>query len=148
MEYKVGDRVRVIKCTTMGEHCPNLKKIGTIVKIISGDKNNRTRYSLDIDSEELFLDTELELVNIFNGVELLERIKSKAIKDCDIEVYKNKKYQFTIQCREKAILDNPQHHIGMLTSDKYEYKPIIKKEMTISEIEKELGYSIKIVKEN
>ena len=148
MEYKIGDRVRVIKCTTMGERCPNLKKIGTIVRIITGDKNIRTRYSLDIDKEELFFDTELGSVSTFNGVELLERIKSKTIKNCNIEVYKNNKYQFTIQCGEKAILDNPQHHIGMLTSDKYEYKPIIKKEMTISEIEKALGYSIKIVKEN
>ena len=49
---------------------------------------------------------------------------------------------------EKAILDNPNHHIGMLTSDKYTYEPIVRKEMTISEIEKELGYPIKIIKED
>ena len=61
--------------------------------------------------------------------------------------FKNNKYQFTIQCGEKAILDNPQHHIGMLTSDKYTYEPVYKKEMTIAEIEKELGYSIKIIKD-
>ena len=84
----------------------------------------------------------------FNGVELLQEIKKGNFTNCDIKVYKENKYKFTIQSGEKAILDNPNHHIGMLTSDKYAYKPIMKKEMTISEIEKELGYPIKIIKED
>lgn len=90
---------------------------------------------------------EIKLYTRFNGIILLEEIKKGNIKNCDIEVYKNNIYQFTIQCGEKAILDNPKHHIGMLTSDKYTYEPVYKKEMTIAEIEKELGYQIKIVKE-
>lgn len=92
-------------------------------------------------------ENEIKLYTSFNGIMLLKEIKNGSIKNCDIEVYKNNIYQFTIQCGEKAILDNPKHHIGMLTSDKYTYKPICKKEMTIAEIEKELGYPIKIVKE-
>lgn len=90
---------------------------------------------------------EIKLYTRFNGIILLEEIKKGKIKNCDIKVYKNNIYQFTIQCGEKAILDNPKHHIGMLTSDKYTYEPVYKKEMTIAEIEEELGYPIKIVKE-
>lgn len=90
---------------------------------------------------------EIELCPL-SGIELLKEVKDGKIKNCDIKVYKNNKYQFIIQCGEKAILDNPQHHIGMLTSDKYTYEPVLKKEMTISEIEKELEYQIKIVKED
>lgn len=91
-------------------------------------------------------DGEFEIIRYLKGIRLLQEIEKGNIKNCDIKVYKKNKYQFTIQCGEKAILDNPNHHIGMLTSDKYTYEPIIKKEMTVSEIEKELGYSIKIVK--
>ena len=83
----------------------------------------------------------------FNGVELLQEIKKGNFLNCDIKVCKENKYKFTIQSGEKAILDNPNHHIGMLTSNKYTYEPIVRKEMTIAEIEEELGYPI-IIKGN
>ncbi len=156
MEYKVGDRVKHEK---YGK--------GTVVEINSGATKDTVLVQFDNENESLHSGCEcrgtyknntcwhfnnsyledIEKIDRYEGLELLNEIKKQEIKNCEIKVYKNNKYQFTIQCGEKAILDNPQHHIGMLTSDKYTYEPIIKKEMTISEIEKELGYSIKIVKD-
>ena len=53
-------------------------------------------------------ENEIKLYTSFNGIMLLKEIKNGSIKNCDIEVYKNNIYQFTIQCGEKAILDNPK----------------------------------------
>lgn len=139
MKFKIGDKVRLIKNEGYGIKIGDTGIVRENSAIPYVNWGNKGIWA--------FNEHELELVTKMEGIELLEQIKSQYIKNCDIKVYKNNKYQFTIQCGEKAILDNPKHHIGMLTSNKYTYEPVLKKEMTISEIEKELGYSIKIVKE-
>ena len=157
MNFKVGDRVKVIKLRE-GSHNRDTIKVGMTGTVLEeatrpwvefdGDINGDNSYNGSCRNKTMCMwEDEIELYSL-NGIALLNKIKDGGTKNCDIKVYKNNKYQFTIQCGEKAILDNPQHHIGMLTSDKYTYEPIDKKEMTISEIEKELGYSIKIIKEN
>lgn len=150
MEFRVGDKVRFIgeakRHYSVNEDLQkDIKKYNNVFTL------NRVENSYVEFKENTYwciAKDEIELCTVLNGISLLKDIKDRKIRNCDINVYKNNRYVFTIQCGEKAILDNPQHHIGMLTSDKYTYEPVYKKEMTISEIEKELGYSIKIVKEN
>lgn len=148
-KFKVGDKVNFIgnakEHYVFGEDLQtDIDKYNNVFTIGYVSKNY---IEFEENSCWCIKENEIKLYTSFNGIMLLKEIKNGSIKNCDIEVYKNNIYQFTIQCREKAILDNPKHHIGMLTSDKYTYKPICKKEMTIAEIEKELGYPIKIVKE-
>lgn len=148
-KFKVGDKVNFIGNAknhyVFGEDLQtDIDKYNNVFTIGYVSKNY---IEFEENSCWCIKENEIKLYTSFNGIMLLKEIKNGSIKNCDIEVYKNNIYQFTIQCGEKAILDNPKHHIGMLTSDKYTYKPIYKKEMTIAEIEKELGYPIKIVKE-
>lgn len=148
-KFKVGDKVNFIGNAknhyVFGEDLQtDIDKYNNVFTIGYVSKNY---IEFEENSCWCIKENEIKLYTSFNGIMLLKEIKNGSIKNCDIEVYKNNIYQFTIQCGEKAILDNPKHHIGMLTSDKYTYKPICKKEMTIAEIEKELGYPIKIVKE-
>lgn len=81
----------------------------------------------------------------YDGIEILEKIRDGKIKNSKIRVYKNDDYKFTIECGEKGILTNSQFHVGMLTSDKYSFEPIKERKMTLKDIEKELGYPVKIV---
>lgn len=149
-KFKVGDKVNFIgnakEHYVFGEDLQtDIDKYNNVFTI--GRYVSKDYIEFEENSCWCIKENEIKLYTSFNGIMLLKEIKNGSIKNCDIEVYKNNIYQFTIQCGEKAILDNPKHHIGMLTSDKYTYKPICKKEMTIAEIEKELGYPIKIVKE-
>lgn len=149
-KFKVGDKVNFIgnakEHYVFGEDLQtDIDKYNNVFTI--GRYVSKDYIEFEENSCWCIKENEIKLYTSFNGIMLLKEIKNGSIKNCDIEVYKNNIYQFTIQCGEKAILDNPKHHIGMLTSDKYTYKPIYKKEMTIAEIEKELGYPIKIVKE-
>ena len=153
-KFKIGDRVKVVKLRHSGGDNIKIGMTGTVLEEdtrpwVEFDENINGKNTFNGSSREKTMcmwEDEIELCKL-DGLSLLEKIKTSEIKNCDIKVYKNDRYQFTIQCGEKSILDNPKHHIGMLTSDKYTYEPICKKEMTISEIEKELGYPIKIVEE-
>ena len=158
MEFKIGDRVKFIgnykehlsKCGGTGLTLKELvEKYNNVFKISSCITSlcSKSFYTVEEDDFWCFNPDELVLASGISGITLLQDIKEGKVKNCDVKVYKNNKYQFTIQVGEKAILDNPKHHIGMLTSDKYTYEPVYKKEMTIAEIEKELGYSIKIIKD-
>lgn len=155
MKFKVGDKVRFVG--DYGDHnsCNNNGK--SLKEIVAKNKNYFTISHIDqlsgyLNIEEdyywCFKEDELTLSNKLNGIKLLEEIKQGHIKNCNINVYKNKQLKFIVQCGEKTLLDNPEHHVGMLLSDKYTYEPIEVKEMTIAEIEKELGYPIKVVKED
>lgn len=156
-KFKKGDRIKVLKLKE-GYHKEDNIKLGMIGTVIENDSerpwvefdediNGKNSYNGSNEKRTMCMwEDEIDFLYT-RGLYLLQLIKEGLIKNCDIKVYKNNKYKFTIQCGEKAILDNPKHHIGMLTSDKYTYEPIIKKEMTVSEIEKELGYPIKIVKD-
>ena len=67
MNFKIGDRVKVINCKIGGRECENLGKIFTIK---STDKNgNRFPYEL-YGTPEFFGDNELELVNKFTKADL------------------------------------------------------------------------------
>lgn len=146
--FKVGDKVEFYKADNESErYYKYIGRIFTIKKVVKqGCDEDYARFEETTDIVPYLKN--LRLAGKASGLALLEEIKKENIKNCDIKVYKNNKYQFTVKCGEKGILSNPRLHVGMLTSDKYTYEPIKRKEMTISEIEKELGYSIKIIKEN
>lgn len=58
MKFKVGDKVKVIKCSIDGERCKNLNKVSTITEIIE-----RAVYPYKLeDISETFGERELELV--------------------------------------------------------------------------------------
>lgn len=156
-KFKVGDRVKVVRLLKYS-HNYDTVKIGMLGTVLENNSRPWVEFDEDINGNKTYngsekkrtmcmWEDEIELYTGLNGIMLLKEIKKGNIKNCDIKVYKNNIHQFTIQCGEKAILDNPKYHIGMLTSDKYTYEPVHKKEMTIAEIEEELGYPIKIVKE-
>ena len=79
MKYKVGDRVKVVKCDIEGMFCRNIGKIFTITKI----NNNNGEYPYVMDKiGEYFGEDELELVR--------EKQFTKAdLKDGDIVTYRN-----------------------------------------------------------
>lgn len=77
MKFKVGDKVKVVRCRIHG----NCKHINTIEKIIDIDANSRFPYELE-NCEEIFREDELELVQ--------EKQFTKAdLKDGDIVIYRN-----------------------------------------------------------
>lgn len=78
MKFKVGDKVKVIKCDTSGVNCKNLNKVSTITEI--DERNGKYPYVLR-GTEEYFGEMELEL---------LERQFTKSdLKDGDIVTYRN-----------------------------------------------------------
>lgn len=58
MKFKVGDKVKVVKCNVSGEHCKNINKISTITRV---EKDVPYPYRLK-DLYEVFREDELELV--------------------------------------------------------------------------------------
>jgi hypothetical protein len=77
MKFKVGDKVRVIKCSIDGERCKNFNKISTITKI---GEHLCYPYILK-DIRETFREDELELVEV--------QFTKSDLKDGDIVTYRN-----------------------------------------------------------
>jgi len=78
MKFKVGDRVKVVKCNISGEHCKNINKISTITQV---EKNVAYPYMLK-GVAEVFSEGELELVR-------KERFTKADLKDGDKCTLKN-----------------------------------------------------------
>ena len=78
MKFKVGDKVKVIKCSTSGERCKNLNKVSTITEI---KEYSCYPYMLK-DICEAFRDDELELVEV--------QFTKSDLKDGDYCIFKNK----------------------------------------------------------
>lgn len=77
MKFKVGDKVRVIKCSIDGERCKNFNKISTITKI---GEHLCYPYILK-DIRETFREDELELVEV--------QFTKSELKDGDIVTQRN-----------------------------------------------------------
>ena len=77
MKFKVGDKVRVIKCSIDGERCKNFNKISTITKI---GEHLCYPYMLK-DIREAFKENELELVE--------KQFTKSDLKDGDIITQRN-----------------------------------------------------------
>ena len=77
MEFKVGDKVRVINCSIDGERCKNFNKVSTITKI---GEHLCYPYMLK-DIRETFREDELELVEV--------QFTKSDLKDGDIVTYRN-----------------------------------------------------------
>lgn len=58
MKFKIGDRVKVIKCNVNGDYCENINKISTITQV---KKDVPYPYMLK-DLDEVFSEDEIELV--------------------------------------------------------------------------------------
>lgn len=58
MKFKIGDKVKVVKCEILGERCENINKISTITQV---EKDVPYPYMLK-DLDEVFREDELELV--------------------------------------------------------------------------------------
>lgn len=78
MKFKIGDRVKVVKCKISGECCENINKISTITQV---EKDVPYPYMLK-DLYETFSEDELELVR-------KERFTKADLKDGDIVTYRN-----------------------------------------------------------
>lgn len=77
MKFKVGDKVRVIKCSIDGERCKNLNKVSTITEI---REHLCFPYMLK-DIRETFKENELELVE--------KQFTKSDLKDGDIVTQRN-----------------------------------------------------------
>lgn len=78
MKFKIGDRVKVVKCKISGECCENINKISTITQV---EKDVPYPYMLK-DLYETFSEDELELVR-------KERFTEADLKDGDKCTLKN-----------------------------------------------------------
>lgn len=78
MKFKIGDRVKVVKCKISGECCENINKISTITQV---EKDVPYPYMLK-DLYETFSEDELELVR-------KERFTKADLKDGDKCTLKN-----------------------------------------------------------
>lgn len=78
MKFKIGDKVKVVKCKILGEHCGNINKISTITQV---EKDVPYPYMLK-DLYEAFSEDELELVR-------KERFTKADLKDGDKCILKN-----------------------------------------------------------
>lgn len=78
MKFKIGDRVKVVKCKILGECCENINKISTITQV---EKDVPHPYMLK-DLYEAFSEDELELVR-------KERFTKADLKDGDKCTLKN-----------------------------------------------------------
>lgn len=77
MKFKVGDKVRVIKCSIDGERCKNLNKVSTITEI---GEHLCYPYMLK-DIREIFKENELALVE--------KQFTKSDLKDGDIVTYRD-----------------------------------------------------------
>lgn len=77
MKFKVGDKVKVIKCSVDGERCKNLNKVSTITEI---GEHLCYPYMLK-DIREPFKENELALVE--------KQFTKSDLKDGDIVTYRN-----------------------------------------------------------
>ena len=78
MKFRIGDKVKVVKCNISGEHCKNINKISTITQV---EKNVAYPYMLK-GVAEVFSEDELELVR-------KERFTKADLKDGDKCTLKN-----------------------------------------------------------
>lgn len=162
MEFKVGDKVRFVK--ELRRHCPVLKigDVTTITRIcIDGD--------IELETNNICSPEELELVNnkptkeeleempigtrittdrkndnVFIKIENDETVFS-SIEECDCLSSYDIEDDLTINDYDYGTkivkIEVPTEY-----ETKYDYSNEVK-EMTIAEIEKELGYGVKIIKE-
>lgn len=78
MKFKIGDKVKVINCDSLGFTCKNIGKIFTITKI-----NDDWQYPYELDKTgEIFRDDELELVQE-------KQFRKADLKNGDIVTYRN-----------------------------------------------------------
>lgn len=95
------------------------------------------------------------LNSYINGIQTMDVIlnlhdmlDSPLSEYCDnLEHRYNSNYDITKVCHEKNISKNFGYHVKNSRPEHWTWERDEKKEMTISEIEKELGYEIKVVKE-
>ena len=78
MKFKIGDKVKVVKCEILGELCGNINKISTITQV---EKDVPYPYILK-DLDEVFREDEIELVR-------KERFTKADLKDGDKCTLKN-----------------------------------------------------------
>lgn len=128
-KFKIGDKVKIVstKCDEKQRY------IGKTYKII--DFNNLpifnfSRYVLNDNSSFVWFDEELELVQENSIVKNIDK---------DINVLENAKRKHI----GKIYVIN--EHISQLKEKREKH---LVKEMTLTEIEKELGYKVKIKEEN
>lgn len=139
MIFKIGDKVKYI-----GKNSPSLyiNTVGTYTVSVSVPEFLQLR---EINKFHAYKQQDFRLVEEkINGSELIQKLFESKIENCEIKVYKSNKYLFNLKVQNSHILDNPNFHIGMLTSKKYTYEIENIKEMTQEEIEKELGYKFKL----
>lgn len=138
MKFKVGDKVKVIKCSTSGERCKNLNKVSTITEI---KEYSCCPYMLK-DIGEAFRDDELELVEV--------RFTKSDLKDGDYCIFKNKERAIkfggyvimnreTMSLREysKKLEHNYDSNYDIVRIDRpVEYKTIYKNDEILDSTEK------------
>lgn len=154
-DFKVGDRVRVVKDT--GNHIDGMV-IGKEYKITRID-GPATLYELDnifwVEPEEISMGPirKKELLEMPMGTKVItdEEENNEYIYDGSDIFHNNDNDAFDSFDITDNLMVNDWHDCKIVEVLAPEYRTVYKKdevkEMTIAEIEKELGYAVKIVKE-
>lgn len=169
MKFKIGDKVRIRKDLKEGDNfklsvTDDMEELkGKIVTITEAWENDGGRYSINKDlhnytwTEDMFeglaIITKEELFKMPIGTKITTDLEENNIfvkvgendfcnNDCDHIEYDNIKEDLSLDYYEGKIIEIQEPTYEIIYKEEAEVK-----EMTIAEIEKELGYPIKIVKE-
>lgn len=171
MKFKVGDKVRIRRGLKKGDNYKiyvndDMEELaGRIVTITDAWDNNGGRYEIDEDkvcytwTEDMFeglaIITKEELFKMPIGTKITTDLEENNIfvkvgendfcnNDCDHIEYDNIKEDLSLDYyKEGKIIEIQEPNYTTIYKEDKQVK-----EMTIAEIEKELGYPIKVIKED
>lgn len=141
MKFKIGDKVKVVKCEILGECCENINKISTITQV---EKDVPYPYMLK-DLDEVFREDELELVQEkqFTKADLKDGDKCTLKNEQVIFVDKTSDYGFSNINEQLKYFNDDVSIIKVERPVKYETM-FERKEEILDEVEKK--YLVDVVR--
>jgi hypothetical protein len=133
MKFKIGDKVKVVKCEILGECCENINKISTITQV---EKDVPYPYMLK-DLDEVFREDELELVQEkqFTKADLKDGDKCTLKNEQVIFVDKTSNYSFSNINKQLKYFNDDVSIVKVERPVKYETM-FERKEEILDEVEK------------
>lgn len=133
MKFKIGDKVKVVKCEILGECCENINKISTITQV---EKDVPYPYMLK-DLDEVFREDELELVQEkqFTKADLKDGDKCTLKNEQVIFVDKTSNYGFSNINKQLKYFNDDVSIVKVERPVKYETM-FERKEEILDEVEK------------
>ena len=132
MEFKVGDKVKVINCDSAGTDCANFNKVSTITDIMNGSKYP---YALKGITES-FREKELELVE--------RQFTKYDLQDGDLITYRNGDKAIKIKGKLRDLVGKTEGllYISDITEELKYYIGSTNEQLDIIKVERPVKYEI------